>query len=258
MANKVTNRNGVGRLQNGILETLAKHPDSIDPASVILAHLTESPTAAQRISVSKSLRLCQRGLVDRWEPKFLRPGNENLYALNSVGDGGRYRHPFRGRRTGPPARRCEWSANETPFGRLTAYARAVERGEILVGSLFRALGAATNAKIAEIRLRSQLGLQPLQPGTQPLVTHRLQTRPRRRSGRVARLLRGSGTASEACSALVHRGPKVSGRQRWLAQGQVRGTLADHQRQSIGIGSGHVRDDRGIGDAQTLDPVHAEL
>ena len=52
------------------------------------------------------------------------------------------------------------------------------------------VAVATDAKSPEIRIRPRLRLQPLQPGTQPLQAQGLQAKPRRRSRRMARSLRG--------------------------------------------------------------------
>src|SRR6185436_5847162 len=42
-----------------------------------------------------------------------------------------------------------------------------------------------------------------------------------------------------------------------AADQVGGLLADHDAGRIGIAGGHRREDRGIGDAQSLEPVHPQ-
>ena len=79
--NNVPNRNGISRLQRGILETLSKNDRPV-PASAILSDLTSNPTPSQRATLSKALvRLAERGLVDRWVTEIYRPGKGYLYSL---------------------------------------------------------------------------------------------------------------------------------------------------------------------------------
>lgn len=81
MANTVPGQNGISRLQARILDVLAAQTQPV-PASVILSSMIDQPTAAQRVSLSKSLRRLEiRGLVVAFAPEVARPGRGYLYRL---------------------------------------------------------------------------------------------------------------------------------------------------------------------------------
>src|SRR5690242_13679282 len=54
------------------------------------------------------------------------------------------------------------------------------------------------------------------------------------------------------------GRQLGGRQRRLAENEVRPALADHHAGRIGVAADDARHDRGVGNTQASDPVEAEL
>jgi hypothetical protein len=66
----------------------------------------------------------------------------------------------------------------------------------------------------------------------------------------------------AAGAIRRRAPPLAARADVLgdapAQNQVGGFLADHCGRRLGVAADEERHDRGVGDAQALDPPHPEL
>ena len=82
MANNVSARNGISRLQAQVLDVLGQQPEPVPPSVILSALVDESPAASQRVALSKALRrLIDRGLVDAYVTEIYRPGKGYLYAI---------------------------------------------------------------------------------------------------------------------------------------------------------------------------------